>query len=193
VWSDLRNRAILAIDSSHRAHPERIGILLTDLRSILQPNLPNEDLFDELIKDLCGTEFVHVCAVIRRANYQPALPVGLQETGTKLREAMSRKPFDPPSRKELSADPTWQQALRFLLETGEAVEINADVVMFLESEKQATELICRFILDHGPATVSDLRQAIGSSRRVVIPLLERLDRAGITERVGDRRSLRRKC
>jgi selenocysteine-specific elongation factor len=190
TWSELRNRAVLAIDSSHRTHPEDFGLSLSDLHAILRPHLPVDDLFDALIKDLCGTEFVRVGSMIRRANFQPALPPGLQEIGAKLREALGRKPFDPPSRKELSPDAAWQQALRFLLETGEVVEINADVVMFSESQKQAAEIIRRFIREHGPATVSDLRQAIGSSRRVIIPLLEWLDRAGVTERAGDRRALR---
>jgi hypothetical protein len=35
-----------------------------------------------------------------------------------------------------------------------------------------------------------LRQALGSSRRVMVPLLERLDREGFTRRMGDKRSLR---
>jgi selenocysteine-specific elongation factor len=62
--------------------------------------------------------------------------------------------------------------------------------MAAESEKRATELIRQFLRDNGPSTVSDLRQKIGSSRRVIIPLLERLDRAGVTSRKDDKRELR---
>jgi hypothetical protein len=36
-----------------------------------------------------------------------------------------------------------------------------------------------------------LRQALGSSRRIMVPLLERLDRDGFTARVGDKRRLRK--
>jgi selenocysteine-specific elongation factor len=35
-----------------------------------------------------------------------------------------------------------------------------------------------------------LRQALGTSRRIAIPLLERLDKDGVTRRDGDRRVLR---
>ncbi|MBI4327339.1 MAG: SelB C-terminal domain-containing protein, partial [Chloroflexi bacterium] len=45
---------------------------------------------------------------------------------------------------------------------------------------------------HGSATVSELRQAVGASRRIVVPLLEKLDREGVTRREGDRRVLRGK-
>jgi selenocysteine-specific elongation factor len=42
-----------------------------------------------------------------------------------------------------------------------------------------------------PFTTSDARRALGSSRRVVIPLLERLDAQGLTVRdADDRRTVR---
>jgi len=50
--------------------------------------------------------------------------------------------------------------------------------------------IIEFISKNGPATVSELRQALESSRRIMVPLLEKLDREGVTRRMGDKRSLR---
>jgi selenocysteine-specific elongation factor len=42
-----------------------------------------------------------------------------------------------------------------------------------------------------PFTTSDARQALGTTRRVAIPLLEWLDRAGVTRRLADdRRTMR---
>ena len=53
--------------------------------------------------------------------------------------------------------------------------------------------VTKFIHDKGPASVSDLREMLGTSRRVVIPFLERLDRDGVTVRVGERRVLRHRA
>ena len=83
-----------------------------------------------------------------------------------------------------------QRALRFLIETGEVVEINAELVMSAASVAQASRRCGRSSREHGPATVSELRQALGSSRRVVVPLLEYLDRTFVTLRQGDKRTLR---
>ena len=58
------------------------------------------------------------------------------------------------------------------------------IVQFLPEDLGA------FIKEHGPATVSELRQSLGASRRVVVPLLEYLDRTFVTLRQGDRRTLR---
>jgi selenocysteine-specific elongation factor len=41
-----------------------------------------------------------------------------------------------------------------------------------------------------PFTVSEARKALDTSRRVAVPLLEHLDRRGLTVRTGDRRTLR---
>jgi selenocysteine-specific elongation factor len=192
AWQLLRRRATEAIEARHRAHPEQVGLSLSDLRTNLKTVLPFPDLFEFLVGNLCSTEFVQVGNAICRGTHRPALPAALQAAATKLRTTLVAKPFDPPSRKQLGPDPVSQQALRFLIETGEAAEINAELVLAAESLKRITELIRQYIRYNGPATVSQLRQELGCSRRVIVPLLERLDRDGVTLRNGDTRTLRAK-
>jgi hypothetical protein len=51
--------------------------------------------------------------------------------------------------------------------------------------------VVAFISEHQSATVSQLRQELQSSRRIIVPFLEKLDRDGVTQRVADRRRLKR--
>ncbi len=189
-WHVAREKAVAAIDQRHRKHPEQVGPPLAELKTVLTDYLPFDESFDALVADLCKADFVRAGAEIRRRTHRPALPSALQGAGAKLRAELNAKPFDPPSRGKLVFDGPSQQALRFLLHTGEAVELGEDVVMTADSIARAADLIRKFIRAHGPATVSELRQALGSSRRVVIPLLERLDRDGVTVRQGEKRVLR---
>ena len=191
-WQLLRRSAADAIDSSHRAHPEQSGLSFSDLRTNLEAGLPFSDLFEFLVGELCATEFVKVGNTIRRVTHRRALPPPLLTAAAKLRTSLAAKPFDPPSLKQLAPDSVSQKALRFLIDTGEVVEINSEVVMAAESLKRMTELICQCIRDNGPATVSKLRQEVGCSRRIIVPFLERLDREGVTLRSGDTRRLRAK-
>jgi hypothetical protein len=62
--------------------------------------------------------------------------------------------------------------------------------MSAASVAQALAQVRAFIKAHGPATVSELRQSLGASRRIVVPLLEYLDRTFVTLRQGDKRTLR---
>jgi selenocysteine-specific elongation factor len=189
-WQLLRQRAADAIDARHRAHPEQTGLSLSDLRTNLETDLAFSDLFEFLIGDMCRSDFAQLGNTIRRATHLRALPPLLQDAATKLRATLTTKPFDPPSRKQLAPDAVSQQALRFLIDTGEAVEINAEVVLAADSLKRMTDLIRQYIWDNGPATVSKLRQEVGCSRRIIVPLLERLDRDGFTMRNGDALTLR---
>jgi selenocysteine-specific elongation factor len=193
VWfGALRDKAAQAIQAEHVRHPEKNGLLLSELRSLLEPYLPDGFLFELVLAELGKVGFVQAGTAIRHSGHRPALPPALQAAGTRLRAALAAKPLEPPGKKELLADPQAHQALRFLLDTGEAVEVGPDVVLLTEHFHRARELVCDCLRQRGPATASELRQFIGTNRRVVIPLLERLDRDGITVRQGDQRVLRSK-
>jgi selenocysteine-specific elongation factor len=190
-WRHLFHLAVTAIDERHRMYPEQPGPPLADLRAALQGALDVPELFDPLIADLCRGEFIRAGNAIRRKTHTPALSVPLQAVAMRIRAALAAKPFDPPSRKDLAPDPVSQQVLRFLIESGEIVDVSAEIVLGSETVKRAIEMVREFIRAHGPATTSDLRQMLGSSRRVAMPLLERLDRDAITLRQGDKRVLRK--
>jgi selenocysteine-specific elongation factor len=189
-WKEILGIAGEAVRAEHRAHPERLGLAINELRSGLGTRLPDPGVFDFLVVDLCRNGFLQTGTAIREQSHRPALPPKLQAAGAKIRAMLAAKPMDPPSRKELAPDNIAQQALRFLIETGEAVEISSDLAMLSESFTRARETIRTVLRDKGPTTAGDLRQTLGTSRRVIIPLLERFDREGITRRQGDLRVLR---
>ncbi len=189
-WKKVRQCAVDAIDARHRAHSEQAGLPLTDLRAALELNSPVAEIFDAIVADLCAQGFARSGNAIRRVAHRPALSPQLQSASARIRAMLATKPFDPPSRKDVAPDIASQQALRFLIESGEVFEVSSEIVLAAESAKRATEMVREFIRSHGPATVSELRQMLGNSRRVALPLLERLDRDGVTLRQGDKRSLR---
>ena len=191
-WKALVRKATEAIDADHKARPEQLGVKLTDLRASLGDALPTDEpaVFDALVAELGTNGFVRAGAVIRRAAHRPALPPRLQAAGARIRSTLAAKPFDPPARKELAPDAVSQQALRFLIETGEAVEIGDDAVLSSEGYGRAVDAIRTHLRAKGSATVSELKPVLGVSRRIMVPLLERLDRDGVTQRKGDLRVLR---
>jgi selenocysteine-specific elongation factor len=187
-WERLLAQAVGLIDEAHSQSPDRVGIDLNDLRSRLRIQQPA--ILEALLADLCDGDFIRKGSVIARSSHRPALPAQLKEVEGKIREALSKKPLDPPSRKAIESDPQARQVTRFLIEGGELIEIAPDVVLLRENFELMNLRVARFISKSGAATVSQLRQALGSSRRVMVPLLERLDRDGVTRRVGDKRYLR---
>lgn len=189
-WTAARRRAAQLIDDVHREHPERLGLSVTDLRNVITKEFPLDDLFDALLVSLGEDGFTRSGSVIQRASHRAQLPEPLRQAGDALRRALSAQPLEPPSRKELAPDAASQRALKFLIESGEVVEVNAELVLSAAAVAQATAKVKAFVAQHGQATVSELRQSLGSSRRVVVPFLEYLDRTFVTVRHGDKRALR---
>jgi selenocysteine-specific elongation factor len=186
-WQTLRSQAIALIDDAHKRSPERLGLELTELRAALRDQPQN--VFDALVAELCTDDFVRKGSAIARTSHRPLLSAELRPVEAKIRQALSQKPFDPPSRREIESDRGARDVLRFLIESGEVIEVGPDAVLPRENLERVKARIAEFISRNGPATVSELRQTLGSSRRIMVPLLERLDRDGVTRRVGDRRVL----
>lgn len=196
-WEALRTRAAALVDAEHTAHPERAGLPLIRLRAALTgthglpaaaaPVVPV--VFEALTADLRTRGFAPSDVCIRRQSHRPVLPPRLQAAGERVRAALAAKPFEPPSRAALAPDASAQAALRFLLETGEAVELNAETVVLAGGFARMRATVVRHLREQGPATASELRQSLQTTRRIVVPLLERLDREGVTRREGDCRVL----
>ena len=79
--------------------------------------------------------------------------------------------------------------MRFLGVTRAIIEITGDVVLGTETFTRMGDLVVKFITRNGLAAAGRLREALGSSRRIMMPCLERLDRAGVTRRSGEKRIL----
>jgi len=186
-WRKLHTRAVGLIDAAHKESPERAGIDLGELRSALR--IEDAEVFESLVADLCEGDFVRKGSVIARTSHRATLPIDAQPVEKRILEALAAQRFDPPSRKAIESDPQARQVVRFLIENGDVTELALDVLLLRESFERMKSQVIEFISENGSATVSQLRQALGSSRRVVVPLLERLDREGVTRRAGDKRML----
>ena len=190
AWTMLLENATHAIDAHHRAHPDLLGLPLTELRARLGPIAESTSGFDALLLDMCGRGFTRDGSLVRRTTHRPALPQALHAAGTLLRAQLTSKPLDPPARSVLTPDALSLRTLRFLIDTGEAVAISAELVLASETVTSAKDVVTAVIREKGAASLGDFRDRLGCSRRVLVPLLDYFDREGLTVRTGDRRTLK---
>ena len=190
TWARAVERVTQLVDETHRAYPEQAGLALTGLRNTLNKEFPFDELFDAVIASACARGLARSGSILRRVTHRAQLPAPLRAAGDALRHVLAAQPLEPPSRKQLAPDAASQRALRFLIESGEVVEVSAEIALSADAVAQATTQVRAFIAGHGPSTVSELRQILGASRRIVVPLLEYFDRTYVTLRQGDKRTLR---
>jgi selenocysteine-specific elongation factor len=105
-----------------------------------------------------------------------------------LREELAASPFRAPEAgrlRELGLD---RKAIAAAARAGLLLRIAPELVLAPGADVQAARVLARL---PQPFTTAQARQALDTTRRVAIPLLEYLDRASVTRRLpDDRRMLR---
>jgi selenocysteine-specific elongation factor len=101
---------------------------------------------------------------------------------------LAGEPFAAPDAERLRGLGLDARALAAAARAGLLLRVADMVVLAPGADKEAARVLGQL---PQPFTTSQARQALGTSRRVAIPLLEYLDRAGVTERLpGDLRRVR---
>ena len=110
------------------------------------------------------------------------LPERVRAAMDGLRADLTTDPFRAPEAGRLAELGLGARELAALVRAGELVAIADGVVLLPDAPERAVEVL-RGV---GPAfTLSEARQALGTTRRVAVPLLEHLARTGRTERIDE--------
>jgi selenocysteine-specific elongation factor len=116
------------------------------------------------------------------------LPDGLATALAEVQAQLGVAAFDAPDRSRLLALGLDTRALAVLERGGHLLRVGEDVVLLPGADREALELLREL---PQPFTTSEARRALGTTRRVALPLLGHLDRSGATVRLADdRRRLR---
>jgi selenocysteine-specific elongation factor len=116
------------------------------------------------------------------------LPPKIAEAVRAVLDGLADDPFAAPDTERLRALGLDARALAAAARVGLLLRIADLVVLAPGADKAAAERLARL---EQPFTTSQARQALRTSRRVAIPLLEYLDRTRVTERLpGDLRRIR---
>ncbi|GAA1977021.1 selenocysteine-specific translation elongation factor [Nocardioides panacihumi] len=110
------------------------------------------------------------------------LPAGLAAALDALRAQLADAPFAAPTAEELQALGLDAGGIAVLHRDGHLLRLAPGVVLLPDSPALALEVLSRL---PQPFTTSAARQALATSRRVVLPLLAHLDATGRTVRLPD--------
>jgi selenocysteine-specific elongation factor len=106
---------------------------------------------------------------------------------SRLSEALRDQPFSAPEQAQLAALGFGRRELGAAAAAGAILLLPGDIALLPAAPGDAALVLGAL---EQPFTLSAARQALGTTRRVAVPLLEHLDRIGVTERVdGDLRRL----
>jgi selenocysteine-specific elongation factor len=143
--------------------------------------LPEVGLVDSLVEP-------PLRLVAGRITLDGDLPEGLRRALDAVRAELEDHPFDAPAADRLAALGIDRATLARLDRGGHLLVLEGGTALLPGADEAALRVLADL---PAPFTTSEARQALGTSRRVVLPLLAHLDRTGRTIRLpDDRRRLR---
>ncbi len=137
------------IDALHAANPELPGLAINDLRATFKSKLPDPKLFEVMVDYLCAHGYARAGTAIRSESHLPQLPPKLKSAGEALRKALSATPLEPPNPKDLASSPDTATALKFLVETGEAVQLSDKAIILASAYEAARAKVVAHIEANG--------------------------------------------
>jgi selenocysteine-specific elongation factor len=116
-----------------------------------------------------------------------ALPPQLNAAVSELEAELAESPFAAPDAGRLADLGLDKKAIGAATRAGRLFRVAENIVLLPDALEQASSVLVAL---PQPFTVSEARVALGTTRRVVLPLLELMDSRGLTQRhPDDRRTL----
>ena len=179
-WAALRRRMAEAVTSHAHYQPLAPGLPLEAARAAL--GVPDR----RIVEALAGPPLAILDGSIRPAVTAGAraLPEKVLAAVRALRQDLAAQPFLAPDAtrlRDLGLDP---RALAAAERAGLLLRLSEQIVLAPGADAQAARLLAGL---PAPFSAAQAREVLRTTRRVAIPLLQYLDRTGVTERLTDDR------
>ncbi|WP_199433035.1 selenocysteine-specific translation elongation factor [Qaidamihabitans albus] len=176
LWAELPARACTRWSDWARENPLAAGMPVESLRRVL--GVPAE----LLPAVLSGSGLELHDGLVRRPATAHQLPPRVERAVCRVEERLAEQPFQAPEADDLAALGLGVRELAAAERAGRLLRITEGVVLGSDAVSRAA----RVLAEAGETfSVSQARRALGTTRRVAVPLLERLDAEGVTERLND--------
>ncbi|MEV6103452.1 selenocysteine-specific translation elongation factor [Streptomyces sp. NPDC051940] len=159
-------------------HPLEAGPPVDVVRQALR--LPDR----ALVRALLAPPLTVRAGRVVRAGRQGELPPRVAEAVEKVRTDLAGHPYAAPAAVRLAELGLGPRELAAAARAGALVQLAEGVVLLPETVPAAAAVLAAL---PQPFTTSDARRALGTTRRVAVPLLELMDRRGLTRRLPDDR------
>jgi selenocysteine-specific elongation factor len=188
-WAELSHCLAEAVTAYAARAPLAPGLTLEAARAALR--LPDRRLVEALVKPpLMVRDGIVGVALPAGLPGAPVLPAAVASAVRLIRAELAAAPYAAPDAERLRRLGLDLRALAAAERAGMLLRVSDQIVLAPGADAAAARILATL---PQPFTAAAARQALRTTRRVVIPLLEHLDRTGYTVRLpDDRRTLRRR-
>ncbi|AVT35188.1 selenocysteine-specific translation elongation factor [Plantactinospora sp. BB1] len=175
-WRELGRRLVDEVTRWARAHPLEPGVPVETARRLL--DLPDRALVEALVT----APLVARDGRIGSGGAAGALPEQVARAVRRVGAELAERPFVAPEAARLAEVGLGHREIGAAVRAGALLRLAENVVLLPDAPDRAIRVLAEL---PQPFTLSTARQALGTTRRVAVPLLELLDRRGSTRRLPD--------
>jgi len=194
-WGVLRSALVNALREFHEAHPLEPGRDMEALREKL-PMPVEPKAFRAFVAVLeADGDIAREGNLLRLPGHRVAFKSEEQEIADRVQALLARTPLAPPDLRQMALETGLDgtrvaQVLRVLERERIVVRVATDLYFLRESVEDVTRALREQFSEADAITPGMFRDRFQTTRKYAIPLLEHLDREGVTIRMGDTRRLR---
>lgn len=182
-WEILTGTATKTLSRFHASYPLRQGMPLQDFRGQLKLK---SAAFGAVLQSLAAQEKVATDdATVRLPTHEPVLSPAQEAEAADYSKLLARDRFSPSTEQPVDIE-----LLQFLVERGDVVRINDDVVYLADAYEEMESKVLESGADGQEITITSVRDIFGTSRKYTLAVLEYMDSKGLTRRAGDSRYVR---
>lgn len=188
--NNIRNEII----KYHKKYPLRAGMPKEEIKSKYFPNVKPK-LADSIINVMIDKEIINQTLenVYLKGFEVSFSPIQL-EIRQKIEDILLENSFNPPKKEEVIKGLTYDvrdtnQVFEALVGMEVIIKINDEIFIHNEAYKKIVKLIKDYIDNNGSITVAQGRDLLNTSRKIMIAIMEYMDKVKITKRIGDERVL----
>lgn len=189
----LGERARDALEQFHREFPLKAGMKADEFKNRLAPGQKSA-LGDALMERFQAAGILKCGAdIVALAGFEPNYSPQVRELREGLEKLYRAAGFEPPAEEEaLDRFPGRKEApavLDALIDEGTLVVGAPKLYFHREACQRAVDMIQKHMAANPNMTLAEFRDMAGTSRKYALALLDYLDRARVTKKVGDARVL----
>ncbi|MDF1839666.1 MAG: SelB C-terminal domain-containing protein, partial [Planctomycetota bacterium] len=177
-----------------QTHAHRARMDVRELRSGVKID---KGLLDAVLGRLEQTEEVgrESGGFLTLSGHGPKLAGKLEEACQRIRAIYRDAKFQPPTQEEAAKasdleEPGLTQVFEYLADAQLLHHVGQGLYLDQPCMERVREEVIKSCQKNGELAISDLRDALGTTRKFLIPILEALDAEGLTQRKGGARTLK---
>ena len=190
LFESAMGRLVEIVAAHHSEHPLEEGLEISEARALLaeERGLGAPGVAEALLEEaVAAGRLVRSGTSVRTPLHAPSTK-GREDAG-RLVAAVSGAEPTPPTVRELAGLGFGLDLVKAVVAEGRLVRISPELVVTPAFLARAQEAVIAGA-EGGALTVSRFREALGTSRKYAVPLLEYFDSHGLTRRDGDLRFIR---